>query len=777
MFVVKKDGSKQSLSLNKIQKRIKEQAKGLKVNSDEISVQTVKGLYDGVTTKELDTLSAKIAAGSSTIHPDYNILASNLTVSRLQKEVGISIKDYFERCELLLHDSIKIKYSIWSTQIDNIVDFKRDFNFDYFGINTMLKLYLLRNQTDVLELPQHVYIRVSLYLSDTFEEFENTYNQLSNQKISLATPILINAGTINSSMISCSLHQNKSDDLSGILDTFKEISQHSADSSGIGLCVDNLRSSNSSLRNGAGKAHGIIPYAKVVQDLMIAYNQASKRAGSCALYMSVWHDDIFNFLNLKKQTGDEKLRARDLFLAVNIPNNFMEAVKIDSDYYLFCPNVLLKNGLNFNDKWGTDFENEYDKAVGLGIGKKESAREILRVIEDVQMESGLPYIQFIDHTNNKSNHNHYGKIKQSNLCNEIVLYTDSDTTAQCCLGAIPVHNHVEDGVINWNSLKESVKTITFNLNEVINRNKYSTEAAKKGGLGQRSIAIGILGLADLFFKLDLVFTSNEAKEVNKLLLKTIYKTALENSIEYKKKTGLTYENSELSNYRNFNLSPNWWGIEDSTFDNLKNDLNKFGLANSTVTALMPTASTSNIIGCYESFEPIHANIFIRNTNSGEFVVFNNYLVKDLDKLGLWNDNVRTDIISNKGSIQNVNLIKYAKSNLSQGALTLLNNNIIHLKEKYKTIWEISQRELIDMAADRAPFVDMTQSMNLYISSPNYSILSTMYMYAWQKGLKTGVYYLRSEGKLDTNKAFAINNTFNNNLLQIEEDDTCIGCAV
>lgn len=774
MFVTKKDGSKQTLSLNKIQKRIKEQSKGLKVNSDEIAIQTVQGLYDGVSTKELDTLSARIAAGSSTIHPDYNILASNLTVSRLQKEVGVSISDYFDRCNSLLHDTVKEKYLLWKDVVEETIDFSRDYHFDYFGINTMMKLYLLRDSNGILELPQHTYLRVSLYLSNTVEDFVNTYNQVSNQKISLATPILINGGTTNSSLISCSIHYNKADDLSGILDTFKEISQHSADSSGIGLCVDNLRSSNSALRNGAGKAHGIVPYAKVVQDLMIAYNQASKRAGSCALYMSVWHDDIFNFLNLKKQTGDEKLRARDLFLAVNIPNNFMEAVKADSDYYLFCPNILLKHELDFNNKWGVDFENEYNKAVSLGIGRAVKAREILRNIEEVQIESGLPYIHFIDHTNNKSNHNHYGKIKSSQLCIEITLYTDPNTTAQCCLGAIPVHNHVKDNAIDWDSLKESVKILTFNLNEIINKNKYSTKASEKGGKEQRSIAIGILGLADLFFKLDLSFTSEEAKSLNKEVMQFIYKSALESSIEYKKQTGLSYVGLKESNYGNGNISPDWWGIDNTEFDQVKKDLITFGLANSTVTALMPTATTANVIGCYESFEPIHSNIFIRNTNSGEFVMFNNYLIKDLDKLGLWCEEVRNEIILNKGSIQTIDFMKYNKKILTSGGEMLLNINLQHLKEKYKTVWEIKQRDLIDMAADRAPYVDMTQSMNLYVSSPNYSILSSMYMYCWEKKLKTGVYYLRSEGKLDTNKAFALNTT---KIQPNDVDDTCIGCAV
>ncbi len=782
MQVIKRNGIKQDLNLNKILKRLKDCSVGLSVESDSIALQTINGLYDGVTTKELDTLAAKLAAGRNSLHPDYSIFAANITISRLQKDIKPDVKSYVIRAKERLHPTVITKINNWYSEINTVVDFKRDFNFDFFGISTMIQTYLLKDKKGVLiELPQHVYLRVSLYLADTVDEFKYYYENLSNQQFSFATPILINGGTVNSSMISCSVHWNKGDDLISIMDTFKEISQHSAASSGIGLCVDNLRSSSSRIKSTGGLAHGIIPYAKIVQDCMSAYNQGGSRNGSCALYMSVWHKDIFKFLELKKHTGDEKLRARDIFLAVNIPDNFMKALKDNDDYYLFCPDELLEKGIDFNSVWGTEFEKDYEKAVSLGIGLKVKAQDVFKTILEIQIEGGMPYIHYIDHTNNKSNHQHFGKVKSMQLCIEITEYTDKDTTAQCTLASMVLPKYIVDGVFNFNKLSEKVRCVVRGLNKIIDKNKYTTEASKKGGLEQRAIAIGLMGLQDVFFLLDLPFTSDEARTLNKEIQECIYFTALDESNKIAKETNVLYKGFSESNYGKGILQFDMCGItvNNEKWSILKENIINFGLANSLVVANMPTATSSNLFSCYESFEPQDSNIFIRKTMSGDFIMFNKYLIKDLQKLNIWSEKLRQDIILNSGSIQSINLWEYnKKDDLTTGQKLLLENTFTHLKEKYKTVWEISQKDLIDMAVDRSYFVDQSQSMNLYMKSPSFIKLSSMHMYSWSKGLKTGIYYLRTKSKTDSNKAFALsNNNINNEIQPTEVDDTCIGCAV
>lgn len=782
--ILKKNGTREPLNLNKISKRIHEQSKGLRVNADEIVISTISGLFDGVTSSQLDELAAKTAGARTTLHPDYSKLASNLAVSKLQKEIKTDISGYRKRCEYLLHESVIKKLKDWQTELLEIVDFKRDFNFDYFGINTMLTTYLLRDiEGKLLELPQHCYLRTCLYLTDTIEEFKELYDTMSNQYISLATPVLINGGTNRPSMISCSLHWNKGDSLEEINQTFGEIARHSADSSGIGLCVDNLRSNKSRIHRTGGFAHGIIPYAKLVEDYMVAYNQSGKRLGSCAVYMSAWHKDIFDFLELKKEVGAEKKRARDLFLAINCNDNFMRAVDLDEDYYLFCPNDLLKAGLSF-DKSNKEFEDEYSKAILLGIGEKIRARDLMRKICETQIESGLPYLLYIDSVNRKTNHSFLGRVKQSNLCIEILSYTDADTTAQCCLGAIPLFKCVKDKEFNFKLLAQNVKTIVYALNKVIDRNYYSTLAAKNGGLKQRQIGIGTMGLADAFFEMDLVFVSDEAKALNKKIEQYIYYYAIEASCDYSKEFGVTYDKFEESDFSKGICQFDYWKKEDYI---LNEDLNwselkermKLGMANSLLTAKMPTATTSNLIGAYESFEPIGSNIFTRETKSGEFTIFNKYLIEDLIKLNIWKDNLRKDIIDNKGSVQRIDFLKYFDGvELTAGQQNLIINQLKHIKDKYLTVFEIKQKQLINMAKDRSPFIDQSQSMNIYIEEPSINILTTMHLYSWSIGLKTGIYYLRSKSKLKPNKAFGVD--LNDNSIKLASnytEDNCVGCSV
>ncbi len=733
MKVKKRNGNLEDFDPNKILKRIQHQSKGLKVSADEIAVLTMQGMYDGITTLELDELAASIAHSFTFNHPDYNKLASNLLVSRLQKETPRNFIEYVNSC-----DKIHVKIDNLSIAEMNLIDTKirreRDFNFDYFGISQLMKSYLLKDKNGkIIETPQYMYMRVALFLGKTLDEAFEFYDYLSKQLISLATPILFNAGTKNPNMISCNLTFLKGDDINGLFETYKDIGVASSDAAGIGLCIDNLRSSESIISSTNGKAHGWVGLAKIVNELMNVYNQGGKRPGSCALYGSVWHKDIFKFLELKLLTGEEKLRARDIFLAVNVPNNFMKAVKEDGDYYLFCPKDLKDNGIDLINKSNEEFEDLYNKAVQLGIGKSVKAADIYKAIIKSQIETGVPYVHFIDHTNKFSNHSVYGKIKQSNLCIEIMQYSDEDTTSQCCLGSLPVQNFYNDKMFNTDLFNKSVRILTKILNRVIDNNEWSTDKAKKGGLEQRAIAIGIQGFAHLLNKMKLPFDSEKADFMNASIAKLIYQNSIIESNEIAIIEGKTYKDYQKSPYGNGKFLDMSVGIV------LQKDLfGKIPLANSLFVAYMPTAGTAQIIGSSESFEPLHTNMFVREIGDGyEFNIINKYLVQDLEELGLWNEEIQTKILQNEGSIQNIDEIP------------------VDIKNIYKTIWEVPQRLLIDLAADRQAFMDQSQSLNLYLKDPTGSKVASMLMYSWEKGLKTGIYYLRSQTQVKANANLGI----------------------
>lgn len=696
MKVRKRNSELEDFDPSKILKRIQKQATGLKVNADEIAVQTMQGMYDGITTIELDELAAMIAHSYTFSHPDYSKLASNIIVSRLHKE-----------CPPL------------RSELAQYIKPERDYNFDYFGISQLIKSYLLRDeQGNIIETPQYMYMRVAAALGKNLDETLMFYEYLSTQRISVATPILFNAGTKNQNMISCNLTYLKGDSLEDIMDTMKNISIASSDAAGIGLCVDNLRSSKSRIGTSGGKAHGVLGVAKIVNELMNVYNQGGKRPGSCALYLSVWNKDIMDFLNLKLPTGDEKLRARDLFLALNVPNNFMRAVEQDSDYYLFCPKELGNHGIDFLNTHNDQFEREYTRAVELGIGERMKAQDIYKAIIKSQIETGVPYIHFIDHSNRMSNHRIYGKIKQSNLCIEIMQYSDEDTTAQCCLGSIPLQNHISHVVgenmlatprFDYELLKQSTYVLTVLLNRVIDNNVWSTPEAQKGGIEQRAIAIGVQGLADTFFQLELSYEDEKAKELSTEITRCIYESAFKSSQELSEREKVTYKN---------------WDSDKSIYGKI---------ANSLLVAYMPTAGTAQIVGSSESFEPLQSNMFIRQLEGGrEYYMINKYLVKDLEKLGLWDETTKDDILRNNGSISNLEYIP------------------LEIRNVYKTVWEIPQKVLIDIAADRQEFIDQSQSLNLYLAEPNASKVGSMLMYAWKKGLKTGCYYLKTKPKNQAN---------------------------
>lgn len=730
MKVKKRNGSLVNFDPNKILKRIKAQSAGLNVNADEIAVQTMQGMYDGITTLELDELAASIAHSYTFSHPDYNKLAANLIVSRLHKETSNNFIDYIN-----LNDKLNDKVKDIANQqhtinfIENIIDYSKDYNYDYFGICQLMKSYLLKDKNGkIAERPQQMYMRVALSLGKNLQEVKIFYEYLSNQYISAATPILFNAGTKKQNLISCNLTVLAGDDINNLFKTYKDIGVSSSQASGIGLSIDNLRSSKSIIKSTGGNAHGWLGIAKIINELMNVYNQGGKRPGSCALYGSVWHKDIFNFLELKLNTGDEKLRARDIFLAVNVPDNFMRAVENDDYYYLFCPKELKDNGIDFSKVHNEKFEQEYNKAVDLGIGEKVKAVDIYKAIIKSQIETGVPYVHFIDATNRNTNHSVYGKIKQSNLCAEIVQYSDEDTTAQCCLGSIPVQKFLNsNNTFDFDLFHKAVKVLTRMLNRVIDVNEWSTESAKKGGLEQRAIAIGIQGFANLLNKMMVSFDSPEAIQMNQLIAKGIYINSILESNMIASSENITYYKHEESPYAKGEFLVD---IPKSTLI-IKDGL--IPLANSLFVAYMPTAGTAQIIGSSESFEPYHSNMFIREISDGyEFNIINKDLVYQLEKLGLWNDDIKEQILRNEGSVQNIEEIPS------------------NIKEVFRTVWEIPQKVLIDLSANRQRYIDQSQSLNLFLSDPTGSKVGSMLMYSFKSGLKTGMYYLRSNTKNKAN---------------------------
>jgi ribonucleoside-diphosphate reductase alpha chain len=754
--IKKRSGDDASFNPQKIYQRIKRASKGLNVNSDEIFIKVITSVpTEGlITTKELDKLIYEIAAAYTGSHHDYSRLASSVAISSYHKETSESFSETMNtlHVEGVINDRLmEIVESYGPSNIDSVINHENDYNFDYFAWRSLIEMYLLKTpQGKVIERPQHMYMRVALWVTNTFEEAVEYYKSLSNQLISPATPIMINSGTKTPQLASCVLHYNDSDSRNGLLNTFNDISTYSSDAAGIGLCLSNIRSKESRINSSGGFAGGLLKYLKIVNEGLRFFNQQGRRPGSAAIYLEPWHKDIIDLLEIKKNTGAEELRARDLFTALWIPDNFMKAVENNDDWYLFCPNDIIKAGIKpLQECYGDEYEENYRKAVELGIGKKVSAQTIWNKIIESQVETGVPYLCSKDNANRKTNHQNIGVIKQSNLCNEIYQFTDEETTAICTLSSMVLKNFIVDGKFDFKLLYNEVRKVVRALNNVVDKNNYSTDKGHKGGLEQRAIAIGTQGLADVFYLMDYIFTSEEAKNLNKQIFETIYFAAITESNDLCKT-----ENRKP--YKFFNGSPmskgdfqfDMWGLGESDlsgmfdWESLKNDVKKYGVCNSLFTAQMPVASSAKITGSFEMTEPAHSALFNRRVVGGEIMIVNKYLINDFEKIGIWCEDLKNEIIFNEGSIQKINFNAYLDTEDKNYNKKV--KRIEHLIPKYKTIWEISQKELIDMAADRAPFIDQSQSMNIYMSNPTLSKISSSHFHSWKKGLKTLCYYVRTK---------------------------------
>jgi ribonucleoside-diphosphate reductase alpha chain len=769
MQVIKRNGSKIDFNPNKILNRIKTQSKGLKVNPDEVFIKVTQGIADEMTTNELDDLISVVSESLAMNHPDYSKLAANIAISKLHKETEDSFMKAIKKMYNagLLNDAYfnKVKENI--DLIETTIDYKRDYHFDYFGWCSLKDIYLLKTKSNViLERPQQMYVRVALMVTKTPEDFIEKYNDLSNQMESPATPLKMNIGTTIGQIASCNLSIVPDDSTDGLLGILNRIAISSSKAEGIGLAISNIRSKESNVGNSNGKAGGVLKYLKVVNETLRFWNQRGKRPGSCAVYIEPWHKDIFDVLDIRKKTGQEELRARDLFTALWIPDNFMRAIEENGDWYLFCPHDIKLVGLRpFYELYGEEYEIEYNKAVELGIGTKIKAHDLWIKIIESQIETGMPYMCFKDHVNNKSNHKNLGTIKSSNLCAEIVEYTDAETTAICTLTSIPLQKFVVNNKYDFLGLGRITRSITRSLNIALEVNDYSTPEGRKGGLEQRALGIGTQGLADVFALLKLEFTGEEARKLNKEIYETIYFNALRESCNLAKESGLTYHHYEGSPISQGIFQWEMWGVKEEDLSGmhdwagLRADILLYGVRNSLVTCEPPTASSARVIGSNEAFEMFTSNLYVRRVTGGEFAMVNKHLVRDLESEDLWNREMLNELIKNEGSVQNIPTISQ------------------EIKNRYKTVWETSQKPLIEMSADRGPFIDQSQSLNIFFSTPTVGKLTTSHMLAWKLGLKTGQYYLRSESVEAKNKHLAIDMSKQKEVERPTESQfECVGCS-
>jgi len=759
LTIQKRDGKGTSFDPKKIQNRIKKAAKGLKINSDEIFIKVITSMptEGSIKTAELDKLVCEIAASYTGTHSDYSLFASNVAITSFYKSTNENFAETMKglnKIGIVNDKLIEIIDKYGAERIQEELKFDRDFRFDYFGWKALEGTYLLKNDKGVtLERPQHMFMRIALWVTNTFEDAIEYYDLLSNHLISPATPIMINSGTKNAQLASCVLHMNDGDSREGLLRTINDVSSYSADAAGIGLCMSNIRSKESRISKTGGYAGGLLKYIKIINESLRFFNQQGRRPGAAAIYLEPWHKDVFDLMDVRKNTTKDEFAARDIFSALWIPDNFMKAVEEDGDYYLFCPNDIIKAGLKpFYEIYGEEFEAEYNKAVEMGLGKKIKAQDLWKKIYESQVETGVPYLAFKDHANKKSNHKNIGTIKSSNLCIEVFQYTnETDTTAICTLSSIVLKNYVKDGKFDFELLIKAVRKIVKALNKVVDINHYSTEKGKKGGLSQRAIGIGVQGLADAFFLMDYEFTSDEAKKLNKEIFETIYFAALTESNELaKNKEFPIYEHFEGSPFSKGEFQFNMWGLKDEDLSgmhdwkSLRESVIKYGVTNSLLTAEMPTASSARVFNSYEMFEVATSNLMVRSVTQGEFTISNKYLIADLEAIGIWSEELKQEIISNDGSIQNVKFLNYLDSDAKGYEKKV--KRIEKILLKYKTIWEVKQKDLIDMAADRAPFIDQSQSMNIYMNEPTLQKVSSSHMYAFKKGLKTGCYYFKTKSK-------------------------------
>jgi ribonucleoside-diphosphate reductase alpha chain len=805
MRVIKRNGEMEDVSFDKVLNRLKNLSSGLTIDVSEIAQKVCSRIYDGVKTYELDELAAYLCSSMSIEHPDYSLLASRIIISNHHKNTSPSFSETIQTLYNNL-DNHNNQIPLVSEELYNIVnknkeklntciDYQRDYLFDYFGFKTLERAYLLRVDKKIIERPQHMWMRVAIGIhGNDIKDVIQTYDLLSKKYFTHATPTLFNAGTNRPQLSSCFLCSINDDSVAGIFDSLKEVALISKYAGGIGMHIHQIRGNGSQIRGTNGTSNGIIPMLRVFNNTARYIDQEGKRLGSIAVYLETWHCDIESFLELKKNHGSEEDRCRDLFLALWISDLFMERVKSEGKWSLMCPDKC--RGLS--DVYGDDFKKLYEKYENEGkFVKQINAQDLWFKILEAQIEQGVPYILYKDAANRKSNQKNLGTIKSSNLCAEVLIYSSPEEIGVCNLASICLPTYIEEGVFNFEKLHEITKVITKNLNKVIDKNFYPVEKARISNLKHRPIGIGVQGLADVFIQLRFPFESDKAKQLNKDIFETIYHAATEASMELSKKRQQiikdikninhkildeninSYVNEfekDIKNpkyigaYSSFEGSPisqglfqfDLWNAEPSTrydWEKLRADIKEYGIRNSLLLSPMPTASTSQIMGFNESFEPFTNNIFQRKTLSGEFIVINKYLINDLITRGLWNKDLKDTIILHEGSVQNIPEIDD------------------ELKAIYKTTWEIKQRNIIDMSADRVQYICQTQSLNIFMEEPDFQKLSSMHFYAHSKGLKTGSYYLRTRPKARTQQ-FTIDPEFAKKKRRcIEENaDTCVLCS-
>ena len=802
MRVLKRNNEYEDVSFDKVLMRLKNLSPDLHINVSEIAQKVCTRIYDGVKTCELDELAAYLCSSMSIDNPDYSTLASRIIISNHQKNTSPS----FSETVNILYDNKDINgehspliseelYEIVSKnkeKLNNYIDYQRDFLFDYFGFKTLERAYLIKIDKKIIERPQHLWMRVSLGIhGNDIREVLQTYDLMSKKYFTHATPTLFNSGTKRPQLSSCFLCSVNDDSISGIYDSLKEMALISKYAGGIGVHIHQVRSKGSHIRGTNGTSNGIIPMLRVFNNTARYVDQAGKRLGSIAVYLETWHSDIEAFLELKKNHGSEEERCRDLFLALWVSDLFMERIKANKKWSLMCPDQC--KGLS--EAYGDDFKMLYEKYESEGkYTKQVNAQDLWFKILEAQIEQGVPYILYKDAANKKSNQQNLGTIKSSNLCAEVLIYSSPEETGVCNLASICLPTYVNNGVFEFDKLHEVVKVAAKNLNKVIDINFYPVEKARVSNLKHRPIGIGVQGLADVFMMLKYPFESEAAAELNKQIFETIYHAAVESSMELSKKrnniiTDILNNNSEediakyvnefevdiiktkyIGAYSSFEGSPisrglfqfDLWGEKPSDrydWDKLREDIKSFGIRNSLLISPMPTASTSQIMGFNESFEPFTNNIFQRKTLSGEFIVINKYLIRELMSKGMWNKELKDTIILHEGSIQNIKEISK------------------EMKELYKTSWEIKQRVIIDMSADRGRYICQTQSLNIFMEEPDFQKLSSMHFYGHSKGLKTGSYYLRTKPRAKTQQ-FTIDPEFAKRKLKCAEDneDSCVLCS-
>ncbi len=740
MFVQKRNGRKETVKFDKITARIQKLSYGLSSLVDVIDVakKVISGIYDGVSTTELDNLAAETAASLTTKHPDYALLASRIAVSNLHKNTAKSFSQTMARLYHytdvltgrkmpLLADDVAAIIEEHAELLDSSIIYDRDFGFDYFGFKTLEKSYLLRVDGVIAERPQHMYMRVAIGIhKDDITSAIETYHLMSERWFTHATPTLFNAGTPKPQMSSCFLLAMKDDSIDGIYDTLKQTAKISQSAGGIGLAIHNVRATGTYIGGTNGTSNGIVPMLRVFNDTARYVDQGGgKRKGAFAIYLEPWHADVFAFLDLRKNHGKEEMRARDLFYALWVPDLFMQRVEANAEWSLFCPH----EAPGLHECFGAEFEALYTRYEQEGRARNViKAQDLWFAILDAQIETGTPYLLYKDAANSKSNQQNLGTIKSSNLCTEIMEYTSADEVAVCNLASVALPRFVENRTFDFGKLYQIVYQATINLNKIIDHNYYPVEEARRSNTRHRPIGLGVQGLADAFILMRLPFESDLAKVLNRNIFETIYFAAMTASCDLAKQQGAyeTFEGSPLSKGKfQFDL----WGVAPTDrhdWESLRKDVMTHGVRNSLLVAPMPTASTSQVLGNNECFEPYTSNIYTRRVLSGEFVIVNKHLLKDLVQLGLWNNSMKNAIIAANGSVQHIEAIP------------------ADIRELYKTVWEIKQRNLIDMAADRGAYICQSQSLNLFVDNPTNAKLTSMHFYAWKKGLKTGMYYLRTQ---------------------------------